>query len=347
MITIKIKEKTLKKSILVIQKHLGGDLTEKWGESVLNIDNDLAKGCMRFFDFNWGVSLVELNLIFFDDVTIVSDTTSHSPLHFTYCLNGYFKHRFKNEENFKTLKQYHSSIYAGGEESLAHVSLYPKDAHIEICNIQIIRSRFLKKRNNNVDHLSHSLNEIFVNPHTKQNFTYYGTIDLKMADHVERIQNRDAEGMIRTLQLEGEVYQLFSKFIEQHKNSENNIKHLVNLSKNELKSIRRQAEKIVAEPSKDYSLSAISKVSAMSQAKLQEGFKFLYAKTVTEYIRHVRLEESRELISNSDLNISEIVYSIGFTSRSYFSKIFKEKYHVTPNDYRKEIHCLKAVENVS
>lgn len=346
MINIKIKKKTLKNSILAIQKQLGGELSEKWGEYSLNIDNHLAKGCMRFFNFNWGVSLFEINLIFFEEVSILTDTLLTRPIHFSYCLNGNMKHRFRNEESFRDLEQYHSVILAGGSESIEHVSQFPKDIHIELCNIQIRRLQFLKKRNNNVNYLSDKLNELFVNSKKADNFSYFGAIDLKMADHVERLQNIDSEGIIRTLQMEGEVHQLLSLFIEQHNNSENNIKNLVNLSKKELQSIRRQAEKIVEEPSKDYSLSSISRVSGLSQAKLQEGFKFLYAKTVTEYIRHVRLEEARDLISNSELNISEIVYSIGFTSRSYFSKIFKEKYNVTPNDYRKEVHSSNIKKNV-
>ncbi|TXD85204.1 helix-turn-helix transcriptional regulator [Subsaximicrobium wynnwilliamsii] len=345
MINIRIKEKTLKNSILAIQKQLGGELSEKWGEYVLEVDNDIAKGCMRFFNFNWGVSLVEINIIFFEEVTIATDISLVKPIHFLYCLNGSTKHRFKNEESFKELEQYHTAILAGCDASIEHVSLFPKGLHIELCSIQIKRLRFLKKRNNNVDYLSDKLNALFVNNNKEDNFSYYGSIDLKMADHVERLQNIDSEGIIRTLQMEGEVQQILSLFIEQHNNSENNIKNLVNLSKKELQTIRRQVEKIVEEPSKNYSLSSISRISGLSQAKLQEGFKFLYGKTVTEYIRHVRLEEARELISTSDLNISEIVYSIGFTSRSYFSKIFKEKYDVTPNDFRKEVHTLNIEKN--
>ncbi|MDX1318460.1 MAG: AraC family transcriptional regulator, partial [Xanthomarina gelatinilytica] len=40
------------------------------------------------------------------------------------------------------------------------------------------------------------------------------------------------------------------------------------------------------------------------------------------------------LIKNTDMNISEVVYTIGLTSRSYFSKIFKEKYNCSPKDYK-------------
>jgi AraC family transcriptional regulator, transcriptional activator for feuABC-ybbA operon len=72
----------------------------------------------------------------------------------------------------------------------------------------------------------------------------------------------------------------------------------------------------------------------MSPCKLQEGFKMLHDRTVSDFIRNVRLEKAEELISHSDLNISEIVYSIGFTSRSYFAKIFKEKFHCSPKTYQ-------------
>jgi AraC-like DNA-binding protein len=84
-------------------------------------------------------------------------------------------------------------------------------------------------------------------------------------------------------------------------------------------------------------LEQLSIESGLSQAKIQDGFKFLYTRTVTEYVRHIRLEAARELMRNGDLNVSQVVYSIGFTSRSYFSKIFKEKYEVTPNEYRKNV----------
>lgn len=40
------------------------------------------------------------------------------------------------------------------------------------------------------------------------------------------------------------------------------------------------------------------------------------------------------------VNISEIVYSIGLTSRSYFSKIFKEKYNCSPKYYQEHQNAL-------
>ena len=68
----------------------------------------------------------------------------------------------------------------------------------------------------------------------------------------------------------------------------------------------------------------------------------MHNRTVTDYIRNVRVEVAEELIKNTDLNISEIVYSIGLTSRSYFSKIFKEKYNCSPKYYQENQKTLAA-----
>ena len=45
--------------------------------------------------------------------------------------------------------------------------------------------------------------------------------------------------------------------------------------------------------------------------------------------------------NGTDLNISEVVYSIGFTSRSYFCKIFRQKYGCSPREYKKRPSLLQ------
>ena len=71
----------------------------------------------------------------------------------------------------------------------------------------------------------------------------------------------------------------------------------------------------------------------VNQNTLQEGFNHLYKKSVNQYIRDVRLHKAKVLMENSDFNITEITYKIGINSRSYFSKLFKEKYGVSPKQY--------------
>lgn len=215
--------------------------------------------------------------------------------------------------------------------------LFPKNLKLAINVIQIIRKKFLQKRTTNASTLNSKLYEVFVDTDHDNRFMHHGTLNLKMADHLKKLRRIKSKGILRVLKIQAKVYEILSLHIQRHNKMLQGVPLPTSLVKTELKMIRRLAESIVKNPSKDYTLEMLAAQSGLSQTKLQDGFKFLYNRTVTEYIRNVRIEASRELIKTTDLNISQVVYSIGFTSRSYFSKIFKEKYGVTPNQFKKQL----------
>ena len=319
-----------------LQRHIGGSISQNWGEYIFEVNNSLAKGFIKYITFDWGVSIINFNIIFFEDVVLTSGASEYNPIYFFYCTKGFFEHKFSDEKTYKKVEPFHSAITVSSSKSY-HQSFFQKDVHIQLNTISIVRKQFLKKRLNISHMLNDQLHDVFVDTQSKNQFAYYGPISLKMADHIDELQNMEAEGIIRILQIEGEVYQLLSMHIDMHNTYQNSEPLKLSLLESELKKIRSLAKKIAKDSSKDYSLDKISRTSGLSQAKLQEGFKFLYSRTVSEYIRHARLEDARDLMHNSNLNISQIVYSIGFTSRSYFSKIFKEKYGISPNEFKKQI----------
>lgn len=136
------------------------------------------------------------------------------------------------------------------------------------------------------------------------------------------------------LMMRGLIFELFGHQIEQllHRNKE--IETGI-LTLGELKVVRALSLRIRENPNVEYTVSTFSKETGLSPRKLQEGFKRIYGRTVIDYVRDVRLDVAIELMKTTEMNISEIVYSIGFTSRSYFSKIFKRKYHCSPS------YCLE------
>ena len=58
-------------------------------------------------------------------------------------------------------------------------------------------------------------------------------------------------------------------------------------------------------------------------------------KTLSEYGQTLLLEEARRLLISTDKNISDIIYTLGLSNRSYFYRIFENAYGVTPLQYRK------------
>jgi len=57
----------------------------------------------------------------------------------------------------------------------------------------------------------------------------------------------------------------------------------------------------------------------------------------SDYIQSLRFKKAIELMADSNRNISDIAYEVGFTDPNYFSKVFKKVYKKTPTVYRKEL----------
>ncbi|MDA8763784.1 response regulator [Flavobacteriaceae bacterium] len=73
---------------------------------------------------------------------------------------------------------------------------------------------------------------------------------------------------------------------------------------------------------------------SLSRSKLYRKIKSLTGSTANEFIRKVRLKKAKQLLENSEFNVSEVTYKVGFSSPSYFTKCFKEYYGVLPTEYR-------------
>lgn len=336
MIEISISAENTKNIIEQLQTKIGGELLERWGECTLVLDNMIAKGTVKVIPFDWGVNLMIYDVTFLEDIILKIEATEFNPIRFIYNLQGEFLHRFGINSREERIEQFQTLIFTNKTDGLNFLH-FKKDVKVETNVIQIIRKEFLKKRTTRVSTLNKRLQQVFIDTDHDNRFAHHGALNLKMADHVKTLHRAKGKGMLKILKMEAKVYNILTQHIQQYDVQSQGVPLPTSLVKSELKRIRTLGEVILKNPSKQYNLEDLASETGLSQAKLQDGFKFLYTRTVTEYIRHVRLELSKDLIRTTDLNISQIVYTIGFTSRSYFSKIFKEKYGVTPNQLKKQI----------
>jgi AraC-like DNA-binding protein len=162
-----------------------------------------------------------------------------------------------------------------------------------------------------------------------------GFYNLKIASKKKELNAVRQKGAVRFLLMKGIGYMIFALEMEQHKVDGNKRKKRGNmLSLKEMEAITEMSSFIQEFSERKYTISGCCKQSGLFTAKLQYGFKKLHATTVTNHIRRVRLDHARHLMRETDLNISQIVHSIGLTSRSYFSKIFRNQFPCSPKEYR-------------
>lgn len=62
--------------------------------------------------------------------------------------------------------------------------------------------------------------------------------------------------------------------------------------------------------------------------KKSTGFNF------KELLQRKRLNKAVELMCETDLPVSDIIAAVGYENNSYFHRVFKERYHMTPREFR-------------
>lgn len=86
----------------------------------------------------------------------------------------------------------------------------------------------------------------------------------------------------------------------------------------------------------DFNVKKLSADLNISTTHLYRKLKTLTGLSPVEFIRMFKLQKACELLSNSNLSIKEIGYSLGFNNLSYFVKCFREQFAVTPSAYRQK-----------
>lgn len=129
------------------------------------------------------------------------------------------------------------------------------------------------------------------------------------------------------------MYQLLYKIEQQFRKGREmreNQSDLINEICNHMQNIQNE----------QVSLQDICHKFSLNRTTLNSLFKEATNKTVIEYLLHLRLERAQELLTTTDMNISEISNQTGFTDPSYFSRSFKSKLGYSPTHFRKtKIQC--------
>lgn len=72
----------------------------------------------------------------------------------------------------------------------------------------------------------------------------------------------------------------------------------------------------------------------LSPSRLQHLFKDEVGCSIRDYVKKRRLWRAAVLLASTDLRISEVLWSVGFTDAANFTHVFKRDYGVTPRKFR-------------
>ncbi len=84
------------------------------------------------------------------------------------------------------------------------------------------------------------------------------------------------------------------------------------------------------------SVEMLTQEVGMSRTHLHRRIKSMTGLTPSDFIRSIRLRQAAELLKNKDLTITQVAYSVGFSSQTHFSNAFKKMYGLSPTEYKEE-----------
>ena len=101
--------------------------------------------------------------------------------------------------------------------------------------------------------------------------------------------------------------------------------------------VRRHIDLHFKEP---LTLEQLAEEAHMNKYYLSHAFKREYGISPINYMISRRVEESKYLLAETDLPMSQIAQLLGFSSLSYFSQVFRRSQNISPMEYRKSVHRL-------
>ena len=92
---------------------------------------------------------------------------------------------------------------------------------------------------------------------------------------------------------------------------------------------------IMLNPTEEYTSAKLGDIAEVAETTFRRLFKDATGKTATEFIRQVRLTMAARLLLVSNDPVNCIAHDVGFEDANHFTRVFKQTFGLTPNQYRK------------
>ena len=331
---IKVQSLPLYEVIKDISTCLQIPYEENCGEYRVELTENIGRGVIRRINFDGGFGIIIYDCYFEEDHEFHFVVDEVHPLKFLYCLEGTLYHRFQENKINNNINKFQSAIVAS-ESNNGHVLYFKGKTEIKVGSLEVDRNKFQKKMHCELKNLSPELQTLFMDKMALNEFYHDGFYSLQTAQLFEKIESFENNDFVRRIFLEGQAYEMLTQQIIQYHCDICDDGSVSLLRSSELSLIEQASRKIRDNLSEFETIEKLAEEVGLNVNKLQQGFKHMYQTTVNGYLQEKRMELARNLLDNTDYNMSEIAEKVGLSSKSYFSKTFKETYGILPSEFRK------------
>jgi len=86
----------------------------------------------------------------------------------------------------------------------------------------------------------------------------------------------------------------------------------------------------------ELNLELVSRETGITQRRITNAINDAFQCNFKTYINRIRITEAKRLLTQSELNIGEISFKVGFNNQSHFNRVFKTETGISPSQYREK-----------
>lgn len=306
---------------------------EKNNTTTVNFPDNLGAGFIKATQFASGLGTIEASYFIKEDLVVDMDKSRVNPLKFVFNLGDTFYHKFDENEDFKSIKKYSGAII-GSSKDKSHTFKIPKNKEVYIFSLEINRNLFEHKIDDFNFDLGEDLDMLLRDVKAINPFFFQFLFNAEVFEAIQKITTNKREDFTGSLYKEGVTYTILSDTLETYTGNTDHKNVLTKITNKEIEQVLEISTFIDGKLEELPTIDIIARKFLVSESKMQKLFRNFYNCSVNDFIRNKRLNKGRELLEKTNDSITEISEKIGIKSTSYFSKVFKERYGVSPVDYR-------------
>lgn len=310
-----------------------GSLTQKYGEYEISFDNDYGLGHISIIPCGEGLCHMHFEVKFLVDISFKIVYSDVVPVDFLFLTSGDLTFSADNHKPL-IIESYQNAIIRYKANVPVNYRMTSKKI-IRLNIIQICPEPYLKRNHRYVELLEHNFKDMFLSTDATKFYNHFGNFNLKIADYIRQLNHCSSSGMIRALMMEGYVNVILALQLTEYENYTKNLKLPDSVTNEDILKVHTASEIIQKNVHQNLAVAKLAQMVLLPEPKLQMGFKFLYHKTVNNYTKEIKLQTAHSYLLETDLTVSEIVYKVGYSSRSYFTQIFFDRFGILPNEFKK------------
>ncbi len=330
---LNLEENQSSSNLLKIAAYFNAELDEVNDNSTITMDNDKGKGFISSYQIFKGLSVWVYNITFQNDFNVKLELSEDSPYYFCYNVRGYYSHQYDNQKVFTKVLQNQNMIIVGSPKTSAQIT-FPANIKLEIAFVVVDMNLLgtLEIRTAKIIHTYvQKISKIKPN---NGSYINVGEIDSKTKKYASIVCENKNTDLVGGLLTEGAVLNMLASQIKSFNEASNTIDTKLKLSKSELSILTSLGDYVIEHLDKKITINELSSYFQLSPKKLQIGIKHLYGSSVAQYICNIKMSHAKEMFNTTDLNVSEVCCKIGISSQSYFSKVFKSRYGISPSEFK-------------